>query len=281
MYHFHQFPVYFLITNLFAVPLSSLIVLLEIALCSISYIPVLAAPLGIVLHWLIYIMNGFIEHMESLPFSLWNNLQLNMPQLLLLYAVMIAGACWLMKKSKPALFTGLVCLLGFLSIRTYSFIAGRQQQLIVYNTPGLQAMDFINGRDYFFKGDSDLLTSTSLQNSYLNPSRILHRVSKADATGSLLYASPVFIFNGKKIALVDKACNFYPLKEKINTDLIIISKNPPLQLSQLVLAFNCRQIVFDGSNAPRKVNKWKKEAAKLGLYCFYTVDNGAFVMNMD
>jgi len=29
------------------------------------------------------------------------------------------------------------------------------------------------------------------------------------------------------------------------------------------------------------VNKWKQEAAKLGLHCFSVVDNGAFVMNMD
>ena len=165
VYHFHQFPVYFLITNLLAVPLSSLIVLLEITLCAIGFIPVLAKPAGILLHGLIYTMNGFIEHMESLPFSLWNSLQVNMLQLVLLYAVVIAMACWLMKKSKTALFASLVCLLGFLSIRTYSFIcAGGQQQLIVYNIPRHQALDFINGRNYFFKGDSDLLTNTFLQN---------------------------------------------------------------------------------------------------------------------
>ena len=282
IYHFHQFPVYFLITNLLAVPLSSLVVLLEIVLCAIAFIPVLAKPAGILLHGLIYTMNSFIEHMESLPFSVWNSLQVNMLQLLLLYAVVITMACWLMKKSKTALFTSLVCLLGFLSARSYSFIcAGRQQQLIVYNIPRRQALDFVNGRNYFFKGDSDLLTNAFLQNFYTTPSRILHRINKADSMENLLYTTPVFIFNNKKIVLVDRACAFNTLTEKINADLIIISKNAPVRLPQLMKTFNCRQIVFDGSNAPWKVNKWKTEAAKLGLYCFYTVDNGAFVMNMD
>jgi competence protein ComEC len=80
---------------------------------------------------------------------------------------------------------------------------------------------------------------------------------------------------------MDKACSYSSGKEKINADLIIISKNAPLQMEQLIQVFNCRQIIFDASNTPRKVNKWKAEAAKLGLNCFSVVDNGAFVMNMD
>jgi competence protein ComEC len=191
-------------------------------------------------------------------------------------------ACWLMQKNKTALFAGLVCLLGFLSVRTGSFIsANRQQQLIVYNVPKHQAIDFISGRNYFFTGDSDLLTGNFLQDFYLQPSRVLYRMNNSDSIATLLYTSPVFIFNNKKIVLMDKACNYSSGKEKINADLIIISKNAPLQMEQLMQAFNCRQIIFDASNTPRKVNKWKAEAAKLGLNCFSVVDNGAFVMNMD
>jgi competence protein ComEC len=282
MYHFHQFPVYFLITNLLAVPLSSLVVLLEIVLSAIAFIPVLAKPVGIILHWLIYAMNSFVEYIENLPFSLWNNMQLNTLQLVLLYGLITALACWLMKKNKTAFFTSLVCLLGFLCIRSYSFIsAGSQQQLIVYNIPRHQAIDFINGRRYFFKGDSDLLTDAFLQNFHLNPSRTLHRMNKADSIENLVCTNPLIIFNTKKIVLIDKDCYYNPLPEKINADLIVISKNPPVHMAQLMEVFNCRQIVFDGSNAPWKVNKWKAEAAKLGLYCFYTVDNGAFVMTID
>jgi len=282
MYHFHQFPVYFLITNLLAVPLSSIIVLLEIVLCTISYIPVFAKPAGMVLHWLIYGMNSLIEHMENLPFSLWNGMQVNMLQVVFLYGFIAAMACWLMQKNKTALFTSLFCLLGFLSVRTYSFIiAKRQQQLIVYNLPKHQAMDFISGRDYFFKGDNEILTDNLLQNFHLKPSRILHRMNNADSIATLLYASPVFIFNNKKIVLIDKGGSYPVPTEKIKADLIIISKNAQVQITQLMQAFTCGQIIFDASNTSRKVNKWKADAAKLGLHCFSVVDNGAFVMNMD
>jgi len=53
IYHFHQFPNFFLLTNFIAVPLSSIIVLGEIFLCAISFIPFLATISGKILNWLI------------------------------------------------------------------------------------------------------------------------------------------------------------------------------------------------------------------------------------
>lgn len=282
IYHFHQFPMYFLFTNVVAVPLSSVVVLLEIALCAVSFLPVLAKPTGILLHWLLYNMNSFIEHMEHLPFSLWNNLQINMLQLVFLYALVIAAAWWLMQKSTRACMAALVCTLGFICTRTYSFInAGQRHQLLIYNIPRHQAIDFISGRKYFFKGDAQLLTDKPLQNFTVNPARIQNRTASSDSLAGLFSSGPLYVFNHTTIALVDHRLNFSGIMQKIKADIIIVSKNPPVELTQVMQAFACRQVIFDASNAPWKVNKWKAEAAKLGLSCFYTVDNGAFVMNMD
>ena len=278
IYHFHQFPVYFLLTNLLAVPLSGIIILLELFLCACAFIPALAHTVGVVLQQLIFLMNSFIEHVENLPFSLWDSLQINMPQLIVLYGFIAAMAYWLMRKSRIALICSLACLLCFLSIRSWSFIRARQQQqLIVYNLPKHQAIDFISGRSYFFKSDSSVYADDYLQNFHLKPSRIQHRMNIAP----LQYAGPALIFNNRKIVLVDTAFADTDIPEKITADLLILSKNAPAKLAQLLQAFNCRQLVFDASCPFYKVNKWKAEAAKLGLHCFSVVDNGAFVMNMD
>src|SRR5205814_10361966 len=80
IYHFHQFPNFFLLTNFIAVPLSSLIVLGEILLGVVSFIPVIATFIGKILSWLIWIMNSYIERIEILPFSLWDGLQISILQ---------------------------------------------------------------------------------------------------------------------------------------------------------------------------------------------------------
>jgi competence protein ComEC len=281
IYHFHQFPVYFLFTNLLAVPLSSIIVLLEIALCAVSFIPPVATFTGVLLSKLISVMNGFIEHMENLPFSLWNNLQVNLVQVLLLYGIIAALSYWLMKKSRKALWPALFCLLFFSLIRSLSFIdAARQQQLIVYNIPKHRAIDFVSGRNIVCRGDSDIITNYILQQYYLNACRTALRAAVTGRIESMMPIPGIFIFNNKKIALIDEKTHLNSSGE-IGADLVIVSGNAPVNMAALLEVFHCPQIVFDGSNSPAKVNKWKAEAAKLGLSCFYTVDNGAFVMKMD
>jgi competence protein ComEC len=282
IYHFHQFPNYFLLTNILAVPLSSLVVLGEIFLCALAFLPVIAKPAGILLHALIWLMNRFIEHMESLPFSLWNGMQVNMLQLIVMYGAVTGMACWLLQKNKAALIAGLGCLLGFISLRTWSFIqAGEQQKLVVYNVPQHQAIDFISGRDYFFKADDELLEDEFLQNFHLKPSRILHRIKNMDSLPSLLYLTGCFLFNNKRIIVIDKSWRYNKLNEKIKADIIILSKNPRISIPDLVNIFDCRQLVLDGSNPSWKLNKWKADCEKLGLACYSVADKGAFVMKMD
>ncbi|MFT3932690.1 MAG: ComEC/Rec2 family competence protein [Chitinophagaceae bacterium] len=281
IYHFHQFPVYFLITNLLAVPLSSLIIFLEIVLCAVAAIPFVAKPIGIVLHWLIYLLNRFIEHMESLPFSLWNGLQINTPQTIFLYGSIAAIAFWLMRKNKPAFVTGLCCLLCFFAIRSYDFIkVNQQKELIVYNVPKRQAIDFIDGRKYAFRGSEDLLEDDFLQNFHLKPSRILHRIQAVDSLITLTQHGPFFIFNGRKIMIADKHTNPSFISADLQPDLLIITGNAPAQPA-LLEKVHCRELILDGSISTGKVHKWKAAAANLGLACFSVVDNGAFVMKVD
>ena len=108
----------------------------------------------------------------------------------------------------------------------------------------------------------------------------MHRMNAVNTLINIVNANPIFIFNNKKIVVIDQYLS-YSSVEKFDVDVIIISKNAPLQLEALMQTFHCKQIVFDASNSLKKVNKWKAEAANLGLTCFSVVDNGAFVMNTD
>jgi competence protein ComEC len=100
IYHFHQFPNYFLITNFIAVPLSSLILLGEIFLCTVAFIPALANITGKVLTWLISIMNGWIEKINSISYSIWDSLHISLTQMVLLLVCIAGFSFWLLEKSK-------------------------------------------------------------------------------------------------------------------------------------------------------------------------------------
>jgi len=239
IYHFHQFPNYFLLTNFLAVPLSSLIVLGEILLCAVSFIPVIAIFIGKIIFWLIWIMNSYIERIEIVPFSLWDGLQISIPQTILLYGVAIGLGFWLMEKSKTGLKYALAALFGFVVLRTISFVqANNREQLIVYNVPQKRAIDLIDGRKYFFVGDSDLLADDFIRNFHLKPSRVVHRIEPAINFENYQEQENLIVYNSKRIMTIGETKYFAPLEEKIPIDLLLISGNPKLYFNKLAETFS-------------------------------------------
>ncbi len=282
IFYFHQFPNYFLLTNLVAVPVSTIILFGELLLLAVAFAPFVAGIAGTILSWLIRVMNSFIEHIEHLPFSRWENLQINIPQLILLYAAIAGLSTWVMYKMNPGLQVALRALLFFAAIRSFSFWqASRQQKMIVYSVPQHQAIDFIGERGYLFKGDSILLNESFLQNFHLKPSRISDRLSETGSISSLSHGNVIFQFGTKRILIIDQPISFIPSPVKLRVDVIVLSKNPNLSISNLAAVFDCGQWVFDASNAGMRVSKWKQECAQLHLFCHDVVDKGAFVMNVD
>jgi len=281
IYHFHQFPNYFLLTNFLAVPLSSLIVLGEILLCVVSFIPVIAIFIGKILSLLIWIMNSYIERIEILPFSLLDGLQISILQTILLFGVAAGFGFWLMEKSKAGLKYALAALFGFVVLRTISFIqADNRQQLIVYNVPQKRAIDLIDGRKYFFVGDSDLLADDFIRNFHIKPSRVLHRIEPAINFENYQQPENLIIYNSKKIMTLSETKYFSPLGEKIPVDLLLISGNPKLYFNKLAETFSIKQVVFDGSCPAWKINYWKKDCDLLHISYHDVNEKGAFVMNL-
>jgi len=281
IYHFHQFPNYFLLTNFLAVPLSSLIVLGEIFLCVVSFFQIIASFIGKILHWLIWIMNSCIERIEMLPFSLWDGLQISILQVILLLTVATGFGSWLMEKSKPGLKYALTALFGFVVLRTVSFIqANNRQQLIVYNVPQKTAIDFIDGRKYFFVGDSDLMADDFIRNFHIKPSRTLHRIEPAVSFENFWLKENMVIYNNKKILTINETKYFLPLENKIPIDLLLVSGNPKLYFTQLAKTFSVKQVVFDGSCSSWKIDYWKKDCDSLHIPYHDVSEKGAFVMSL-
>ena len=281
IYHFHQFPTSFLLTNFVAVPLSSLVLFGEILLCLFSFIPSIANVTGDLLYWLIKIMNTYIEWVEKLPFSLWNNLQISFLQALLLLIVAACLGHWLIEKNRNSLKYGLIALLGFVVLRTTSFIqANNREQIIVYNVPQKQAIDLIDGRKLLFVGDTGLLADDFVRNFHISPSRILHRVEAASTFTDYEQDENMLIYKNKKILIINKTKHFFPIAYKVPVDLLIVSGNPKIYFNQLSETFSVRQVVFDGSCPSWKINYWKKDCDSLHIPWYDVSEKGAFVMNL-
>ncbi len=275
IYHFHQMPLLFLFTNFIAVPLSSVILLGEIALCALFFITPVAKLIGVALHYSIYWMNSYVEQLDGLPFSVWNGLSISLVQTILLTVFCAALCYWLMEKERRFAWTALSSFALFMVLRAVSFTkAERQQKLIVYNVPKHTAIDIVNGRHYTFIGDNALLYDDALRNFHLQPSRILHRVTPGESDMSIRS----FEWEGRRIVIIDETARLVSLNPKQTVDLLILSKNPKLYISNLLQAFTLKQIVIDGSVPQWKAALWKKDCDSLKIPCYNVAEDGAFVM---
>jgi len=282
IYYFHQFPNLFLISNLIAVPLSAIILYAEIILIAFSWIPFVGAWLGKLVTGLVWIMNKIIRWINELPFAVWDKIPATVLSTWLLYATVISFSAWLLLKNKNYFRMALFAMMTFALQGAYNNLqSSKQQKIIVYNVPHHKAIDFINGNRYQFVGDSVLLEDALLQNFHLKPGRIAQQLnSRSDSLNGVFNAGMFYQFNNKKIMIADRTIIIDQAVQKIDLDLLIISKNPQLNITQLAKAFNCRQVVFDASNPPWKIEKWKKECQALNLEFYSIPESGAFVYNI-
>lgn len=273
IYHFHQFPTYFLLANFIAVPVSSLILLAEIFICCISLLPSLALIAGKATGFLLRFMNTYIERVEALPFSVWGGLQISFIQAVLLTLCLVFASIWFLQKKKPFLLHGsLATLTGFMVLRSFSFINANQQRMIIIYQ---QSADFIYSRKYI-----SVPFTTTANFSYANTSRILFRLLPAKEMPAFNASGNYISFLSKKLVLLNGIKHYQPGPAKAVTDLLILSQNPPEEATHLSRALDIRQVVADATVPAWKARRWQQQCDSLHIPFHDVRTKGAFVMNL-
>ena len=172
IYHFHQFPVYFLFSNLLAVPVSGIILFGEIMLIIASPFPFIGTLLGKGVTFLIQIMNGWIERTANLPGAGINVPVINGWQVLLLFLFILFTSQYLFSRQGRWIWGAVVCILFIASIsvkRTLSL--HEKHRLIVYDLQeGLQV-------EYQYAGKAwSLFPSVAVSNPILKRAHVYLQV---------------------------------------------------------------------------------------------------------
>ncbi|MCS6969220.1 MAG: ComEC/Rec2 family competence protein [Cytophagales bacterium] len=158
LYYFHQFPNYFLIANLFAIPLSFLMLSTGIVLLAFAWLAPFAYFLGFVLKWIIWLNNFLTFWIEQLPYSFIDEVFINQVQLFCLYAIIIFISAFFVQKSRWTL--GLA--VGFASLFSASKIWTFQEQqkerlFAVFHIADHSSMFWLTGKGAILLVDSVLL----------------------------------------------------------------------------------------------------------------------------
>ena len=122
--YFGQFPNYFLLTNLFVIPVSFVITILGVATLVLSFNSFISTGLGFVLNFGVKVMNEGVLFIEKLPGALTPNLSINMYQVILLYMLIIL-ICFFRKKIKLTILLSMIILNGFFLIQSINRVKNK------------------------------------------------------------------------------------------------------------------------------------------------------------
>ena len=294
LYSFHQFPNYFMLTNIFVVPLSSLIIYVGILALVAGTIPVISLLSAKVLIFLVWLLNTIIHFIEQLPYSTIKGIFISSPEMLLLYLILTAGFLFLTLRRTAFLWLFLVAAISLnLSLIGFKMERVRSSRFLVFNanhaalyefTSQNKAMIFYNTvlfRDrYSQKMNQDIATAD--MDAHGIKYRRVYWSGRAhkDHEGAKLFIPVVYFGNffqsgNQRIGILNKSIpkGFHL---GINVEFLIFSCNPKIGVADAVKLFHPRQIIIDATNSRLRTMQWLKEAAKLGVPCHAVAVHGAF-----
>lgn len=268
IYLFHQVPLLFLLTNLVAVPLSSLILLVEIALCLSGGWNALATLLGKATTVLIALLNAYIGRLENVSFALLTDVYLDLPGTLLLTALLLCGCFALLhgerKLVMPALLF-LLCLAALQGLR-YCRVQG-QQRLVVFHTPrGVLAALYAGERAAVFRQDI----------SDSNGSRLLLPAAPVFGTKrSRHLKSNLVVLNGRAALFWDG--DSLPLTGGRSIHWLILFGRPRLPPAELLGYQRPVQVIIAASVPEASAQEWVRACRLRGVAVHSISALGAWV----
>jgi competence protein ComEC len=279
--YFGQFPVFFLLTNLVAIPLSSLILLGEIVLCAFSFSPLIATNIGSVLELGIHWMNGYVFRMDAVPFSVIRDIHMTIPGIVLLYGCILCATKWISGHAMHWAFglmicSALFCIESVIDTRKTE----KQRILVVMHASDERLIMLVNGRgSVTYAGQNENTRSRMTRQNIAATERFYHIEHREKH--SLPDSSAVSLkWQGLNLIILNGNDAAGESEKIIPADLIILSGNTAADIEQWHKTTACKVWVADGTNSMWKILKWKKEAERLHLQFHSTSLSGAYIQRI-
>jgi len=301
LYYFHQFPVYFWITNLYVVPMVSLIICVAGAYLLLSFVSPLGLALGKVLAILVKALMISVGVIEEMPYSLLDSIYINPLQVFLLFFAILFLGLFLFSRRTNMLLAALSIIVLFQLVQVgHNFHIFQQRIFIVGNVRGESVLQLIAGRNgRLVTGSASDLTASDLTYSFRNfwISRGVNRLYHLPVPGerNLVKSFPMedlrvehswpganmlFEFAGKRIIFLqdNRFYDFNP-EFRLRSDVTVVSGILRPDMEKLGKLLDTGLLVVDSSASKYKAGMWKKMCSGMGIQCWIVSEQGAFLLD--
>jgi len=292
---FHQFPNYFILTNILVVPLASLIIYAGIGVLSVSAVPWLSLIVAKGLSLLVGLLNTAIRFVEGLPGSTTTGIYISEIDTLCIYLLIISVLLFLTSRRVHYLWLCLALLI-FFSVNSIIQKVHRKErvQIAVFQVKGSSLYDFVAGeRDVCMK-DYQAVTQGEYAAEIVNRFRAAERIGHHRTTylagksveinvqerdfGFLVRRGSFFQFLNCRVGIISESLPD-GFSHRLKLDMVILRGNPGISIEEIMKVFSPDQIVIDASCSWYHSREWREQAKEAGVPCRSVVEEGAVVLD--
>lgn len=279
--YFHQFPNFFLLSNLLVVPLSSVVLTLGLGVLVTSFFSPMAFVLGYGLEMVISFLNGSVFLMEGLPFSLTQGVYITAWQcaVIILFIALLLG--FLRFRRFVLLILAFATVAMFAGLQWWRFATEvNVRKVAVYRIPGHTGVDFIDRGQASFIADAELLRDRKKIRYHVHPHRIMSGVSRVlnDIPSERSFpGGRLIVWHRKKILLITEPYAAVP--DGLIVDWIIIG-NDAMAIGQLD-GVSCKTVILDSSNSFFFTSRFLEAAKLVKLEVHSVLHQGAFMAKIE
>lgn len=266
-FYFHQFPVYFLLSNLLiAIPVM-IIMYAGLLYLLLPQIPFLSAALAYILERTILLMNKALVLIEHSPFASIGKIWLTRLEYLLLYGIVICLFYFIYNKHKNFLKLSMgLTLVLCVSISIKRVYAAQNNDIVILNLKRHLGIIFKQGDKAIILTDLDPADKNyrySVQ-PYLDSIKVADTsvvsLTRNISESYFRKAGKLLQFQNTKLYVVDKDAERAHFTQKLQVDYLYITQNPRLSVTQLAKNFEYKLLLIAADNSDRTVERLSNEA---------------------
>ena len=259
-FYFHQFPVYFLVSNLFIIIPSAIIMYVGILYLLLPQVPFVSNGLAFILEHSILLMNKGLTRIEHTPFASVGKIWLTTTEYLLAYLLIVSVFYYLFDLQKWALRMSLaVTLILSLSVSFKRVSAFNNNYVTILNLKKHQGLIFKNRNSAIVLSDvkpTDKTFQYSIQ-PYLDSNKIADVTvigpSDSLSTSSFAKKGGLIQFKNSRLMVLNKQTANKLLPAKIKVDYLWVTGNPKTSISLLDKNFDYHTLIIDANNSDRLI----------------------------
>ena len=287
-HYFHQFPVYFLLTNMAVFVLSYVIIFSGMAFLALSWMPFLNHLLAALLAKTVNLLIVIVHLVARLPQSAVYDLYFPWVQVVMVFILIVCCYYLFIRKNLHMITTGLTVIVLLLGLHTYRHIRLlRQNKFIVYSLRHHTAIDLVAGVKHVLLVDSTAMAQPSKLDYFLKNNRIAlglstnrHSLTQPLKSGFAYYRKGFGALDSLRFYFPSSGSIRFPsLKHKISVDYLICHAPWKLNLAEIGKAIRFRKIILDGSLSVWASKKLKKQAKILRINYINIKKSGAFIIS--